>query len=83
MSPDVITAIVALLGGVAGKSIIDWIRDWTKGRMDQAQKIQRRLDRETARRRDAESALHASRLMLINMGAPPDSIPKMPADNDR
>jgi len=83
MSPELITALVAgPLGAIAIK-LFDWIRDWTKGRMDQAQKVQRRLDRETSRRRDTESALHAARLMLIGMGADPDSIPPMPKNDDQ
>lgn len=81
MSTEVITAIVALLGGVTGKTIIDWIRDWTKGRMDQAQKVQRRLDKETARRRDAEFALHTARVKLLDLGVDPSEIPKMPVDD--
>lgn len=82
MSTEVITAIVALVGGVTGKTILDWIIAWTRGRMDQAEKVQKRLDRETRRRRETESALHACRIMLIQMGAPPDSIPKFPTDTD-
>lgn len=83
MSTEVITAIIALAGGVTGKTILDWVIDWARGRMDQAQKVQRRLDRETTRRRETELALHASQMMLIEKGVPPAEIPKVSADLEK
>ncbi|GAA1110428.1 hypothetical protein [Nesterenkonia jeotgali] len=78
MSPELITALVSLVGGGIGVKIIDWIIAWTKGRMDQAQKVQKRLDAETRRRREAESAYHSVRITAIKAGVPVAEIANLP-----
>lgn len=78
MSPELITALVAgPLGAIAIK-LFDWVRDWTKGRMDQAHKVQKRLDAEVRRRREAESAYHSVRIAAIRGGVPADQIANLP-----
>ncbi|KUG58992.1 hypothetical protein [Nesterenkonia jeotgali] len=80
MSPELITALVSLVGGGIGVKIIDWTIAWTKGRMDQAQKVQKRLDAEVQRRQGAEQALHIHRVRLIQAGVPERDLPDMPAN---
>lgn len=82
MSESVLVALIAATGGIIVKSIIDGIRSWAKGRMNEAHQKQLSLDEEVTRRRAAEQALHAHRVALIKAGVPQDQMPRMPGDHD-
>ena len=81
MSSEAIVALIAATFGGIGTVIMQWIRSWAKGRVNEAHEKQLVLDEEITRRRAAEQALHAHRVALINALPPGAELPRMPGDD--
>lgn len=82
MSPEVITTLIAAVMGGIGVKLVDLLVQWSRGRMDEAQRRATEVDRLRRYIRRLVEALHATRALALRADVPMKDLPEFPAEED-
>lgn len=80
MEPAIISALISAIIGGLGVKLFDSVKEWAKGRKDEAQRLALKLDRMARRVRVLETLLEATRQLALRHGANYDELPREPPD---